>query len=161
MTESDVCCPVFDPKPWDEVTHHWENKLFMMTAVPQLFHMPLPGIYSKTITKMWQDAEACGIAPPTSDFMLMAYDPSPWKSELYMTITKEDPSVNCVKMTGTFVTKVFDGSYGQVPKYLKALEAYLSEQGQTAEKYYFYYTTCPKCAKKYGHNYIVAIAQIK
>jgi hypothetical protein len=25
---------------------------------------------------------------------------------------------------------------------------------------YFFYTTCPKCAKKYGKNYVVILAQI-
>jgi hypothetical protein len=25
--------------------------------------------------------------------------------------------------------------------------------------YFFYYTTCPKCAKKHGHNYTVAFAK--
>lgn len=24
----------------------------------------------------------------------------------------------------------------------------------------FYYTTCPKCAKLHGHNYVVAFAQV-
>ena len=28
------------------------------------------------------------------------------------------------------------------------------------KKIYFYYTTCPKCAKKYGHNYIVSFAEV-
>jgi len=37
----------------------------------------------------------------------------------------------------------------------------LSKMGKMAEKYYFYFTTCPKCAQKYGHNYIVAFAQVK
>ena len=26
---------------------------------------------------------------------------------------------------------------------------------------YFYYTTCPKCAKKHGHNYVVGFAQVE
>jgi hypothetical protein len=28
------------------------------------------------------------------------------------------------------------------------------------EKIYFYYTTCPKCAKLYGKNYTVIFAKI-
>ena len=35
-----------------------------------------------------------------------------------------------------------------------------ASQGKKAGKYYFYYTSCPKCAKKYGHNYIVAFAEV-
>jgi hypothetical protein len=40
------------------------------------------------------------------------------------------------------------------------MQAYVSEQGKTPKKMYFYYTTCPKCAKKYGKNYVVLLAQI-
>lgn len=25
---------------------------------------------------------------------------------------------------------------------------------------YFHYTTCPKCAKKYGHNYVVLFTEV-
>jgi hypothetical protein len=47
-----------------------------------------------------------------------------------------------------------------VPKYIKEADTYLASLGKKAKKYYFYYTTCPKCAKKYGHNYIVAFAEV-
>jgi hypothetical protein len=90
----------------------------------------------------------------------MAYDPSPWKSELYMNVTKEVPGAENVKLNGTFVSKVFDGPYSHVPKYLKEFNKYLNLIEKKAKKIYFYYTTCPKCAKKYGHNYIVAFAEV-
>jgi NMD protein affecting ribosome stability and mRNA decay len=47
-----------------------------------------------------------------------------------------------------------------VPKWIKEMDALLAAQGQKALKYYFHYTSCPKCAKIYGHNYVVAFAQI-
>jgi hypothetical protein len=37
----------------------------------------------------------------------------------------------------------------------------LSSKGRSSQKYFFYFTTCPKCAKKYGHNYVVAFAQVE
>lgn len=157
---NEVCCPEFDPAPWDGVTHHWEDKLFLCDSVPQIFHMPIPGIYGKTISNMYKKAETLGIAPEIKDFLLLAYDPSPWKSELYMSVTADSPEADITKFNGTYISKVFDGPYSNVPVYLKTFEAYLDASGQKPEKYYFYYTTCPKCAKKYGHNYIVAIAKI-
>lgn len=158
--DADVCCPVFDPVPWDGVSHQWTDKLFLCDSVPQFFHMPLPGIYGKTISRMWDTATKLGIAPETKDFMLLAYDPSPWKSELYMTVTADHHEVDVARFNGTYVSKVYDGPYNKVPEYMKDFDAYLDATHQKAEKYYFYYTTCPKCAKKYGHNYIVAIAKI-
>ena len=37
---------------------------------------------------------------------------------------------------------------------------YVTQQGKQAKKCYFYYTTCPKCAKVYGHNYVVVFAEV-
>jgi len=34
------------------------------------------------------------------------------------------------------------------------------KKGKRLRKMYLYYTTCPKCAKKYGKNYIVILAEI-
>ena len=109
---------------------------------------------------MWKKAQDAGASPETKDFLLLAYDPSPWKSELYLNVTKEVPGAENVKLTGTFISKVYDGPFNNVPKYIKDFEGYLKGQNKTAKKYYFYYTTCPKCAKKYGHNYIVAFAEV-
>jgi effector-binding domain-containing protein len=115
----------------------------------------------KTITSMWQKAQDAKADPEIKDFLLLATDPSPWKSELYMTVTKEVPGAENVKLSGTYLSKVFDGPYNAVPKWLKELENYVSSEGKKAKKYYFYFTTCPKCAKIYGHNYAVAFAQVE
>lgn len=163
MTEHSAtpeCCPEFDPKPWDYATHNWVDKPFIKDCIKQFFHMPLPSQYAKVLGRMWKKAQDAGAAPEMKDFLLLAYDPSPWKSELYMTVTKEVPDAENIKFTGTFITKVFDGPYNNIPKYLNEFRRYLVLKDLTAKKYYFYYTYCPKCAKKYGHNYIVAFAEI-
>jgi hypothetical protein len=159
--EEKECCPKFDPQPWENVTHEWKDKLFLVDSMPQFMHMPLPGVYAKTITRMWNLAQKYEAAPEMKDFLLLAYDPSPWKSILYLSITKEIPDEKQMeKLSGTFFTKVFDGPFQNVPKYIKETEALLATQGKKAKKYYFYFTTCPKCAKKWGHNYMVVFAEI-
>jgi hypothetical protein len=40
------------------------------------------------------------------------------------------------------------------------MEEYVESKGKKVKKMYFYYTYCPKCAKHYGHNYTVILAQI-
>jgi effector-binding domain-containing protein len=160
MTDQKECCPEFNPQPWDKMTHQWKDKPFFTATVPQFLHMPLPLVYRKTLTRLWEKAKSLGIAPELKDFQLFAYDPSPWKSELYLAVTKEMPEAHTVKMTGTYVSMVFDGPYSSVPKYIKEMEGYLKAQDKKAKKYYFYYTTCPKCAEKFGHNYIVALCEV-
>lgn len=159
-TSNEVCCPKFNPDPWQEKTHHWEEKLFIQDEVRQFMHMPLPHEMNKVITRMWQAGEQAGANPKPEDFLLLAFDPSPWKSELYMAVTKEVPGAKNVRLSGNFISKVFDGNYNEVPTWIKEFERYLDRMGKKAKKFYFYYTTCPKCAKKYGHNYVVALAEI-
>lgn len=154
------CCPVFDPEPFDKKTNEWVSKPFIKDYLPQIFHIPLPSMMGKVIGRMWKKAQDAGAATEIKDFLLLAYDPSPWKSELFMAVTRDVPGTENVKLTGTFVSQVFDGPYNNVPKYIKEFNNYLSSAGMKAKKYYFYYTTCPKCAKKYGHNYIVAFAEV-
>jgi hypothetical protein len=156
-----VCCPRFDKVSWDEKTFIWEDKLFIKDEIPQLFHMPLPGFINRTMQRMWTKAQEAQAAPDTEDFLLLAYDPSPWKSEFYLAVTKEVPGAENVQLSGTFLSKVFDGPYNDVPKWIKEMEQYVQAKGKKTKKYYFYYTTCPKCAKEYGHNYVVAFAEVE
>jgi hypothetical protein len=37
----------------------------------------------------------------------------------------------------------------------------MNEKSYKIKKWYMWYTTCPKCAKKYGKNYVVVIAEIE
>ncbi len=153
------CCPPFDPEPWDRKTFDWKDKLFIQDSVNQFFHIPLN--MGQVVTRMWNSIEQAGARPADKDFIMLAYDPSPWKSELYMTVIKEVPDALNVRLSGNFLSRVFDGPYNAVPKWFKEMEDYARASGKKAVKQYFYYTTCPKCAKKYGHNYVVAFAQVE
>lgn len=158
MTNEDICCPEFDPKPWDEKTHKWQNRLFLKDEVRQFMHMPIN--FGAVVTRMWEKVERAKVAPSVKDFLLLSYDPSPWKSELYMSITSDIPGEKTAQLSGEFITKVFDGPFSQVPKWYKQMEEFIASKGKKIDKQYFYFTSCPKCAKKYGHNYVVAFAKI-
>ena len=58
------------------------------------------------------------------------------------------------------LTKVFKGSYQNVGKWAMEMAEYVKGKGKEIKKLYFSYTTCPKCAKAYGKNYVVLFAQI-
>ncbi len=156
---SQPCCPKFDPKPWENTQHLWKDKLFIKGHVAQIFHIPLN--MNSVMSKLWKQIEKEKASPDTSDFLMLAYDPSPWESELYMSVTKEIENAENSKISGTFISKVFDGPYNAVPKWIEEFDEYLKKDEKIAKKYYFYYTTCPKCAKEYGHNYVVAFAQVE
>lgn len=158
MSQS-TCCLPFDPTRWDEKTHVWKDKLFVRDTVRQLFHIPLN--MGAVVTRMITTIEAAGAMPSAKDFLMLCYDPSPWKSEIHMTVTKTIPRAQMVRLSGTFVSKSFDGPYHKVPVWIREMDAYLARQNLKAIKYYFHYAYCPKCAKKYGHNYCIAFAQVR
>lgn len=155
-----LCCPKFNPAIWDGKTIVFKDKLFVKKTLPQIFHIPLPGTIGRMITKVSAAIEAAGAKPSDQEFLWLAYDPSPWRGEHYIHVTHEVAGLENVKLSGTFMTKVFDGPYSDVPKWIKETDQYIAGLGKSAKKYYFYYTNCPKCAKLYGHNYVVVFAEI-
>jgi hypothetical protein len=150
------CCPKVDPKIWDNKVFTWNDKKFIKDNVRQFMHIPLG--MGKVITRMWKKLEAADAIP--KEFLLLSYDPSPWKSELYMAAEKDAPGAENITISGDFCTKVYDGPFENCGKFYQDMQQSVKNQGKEAKKIYFYFTTCPKCAKKYGHNYIVAFAQI-
>ena len=159
--ENNECCPQFDGQRWDEKTLNWDNKQFVKESIPTFFHIPLPSMIGKKITKMWKLAQASGTpAPNKEDVLVLFTDPTPFKSEIYLSVTGHILGANNVTLSGTFMSKVFDGPYNAIPKFMKQMNQYLATQGKKAKKYYVHYAYCPKCAKKYGHNHMILFAEV-
>jgi len=157
----DECCPEFDPEKWDKKTFDWRDKKFIKETIPTFFHFPFTPMIGKKITKMWNLAQESDATLPNIDEALVLFrDPSAFKSEIYCTVTKEVEGANNCTMTGTFVAMVFDGPYNGVPKYIKKMKEYLKELNREAKDYMVHYAYCPKCAKKYGHNYSILFAKV-
>ncbi|MBU0647885.1 hypothetical protein KJ855_01780 [Patescibacteria group bacterium] len=158
--EGEPCCPKFDTSKWDKKAFTWKEKKFIRDTFPLFMHMPWPPMIGKSIGKLWKMATEAKAAPDLKDFLCLSHDSSPWKGEHYMAVTKEVEGADNVTLSGDYMSMVFDGPYNAVPKYMKELDEYLESEGKKAKDYYFYYTTCPKCAKIYGHNYMVGIAEV-
>lgn len=155
------CCPKFNPEKWNNKTHKWKDKLFLKETIPTFFHMPFPPMIGKKIVKMMKIAEReKAIDKDKQNVLVLFHDPSAFKSEIYLSITKNISNENVSKISGTFVSKVFDGAFNAVPKFIKEMDGYLKKQNKKAKDYYVHYAYCPKCAKKYGHNYMILFAEI-
>jgi len=159
MPKEEICCPKFNPEPWDEKEIEWKDKLFIQDSMFQFMHIPVFG-FGKTVARMQNKIESAGAKVDDKEALMLSFDPSPWKSYLFINVTKEIPGAENVKISGKFLTKVFDGPFQNVPKWIKTMDEYVSSKDKKVKKYYFYYTTCPKCAKKYGHNYVVIFAEV-
>ena len=157
---NDQCCPEFNPVPWNEKTHAWYNKKFISAAIPQFLYIPLPCSISCMMKRQIKLINKADAMPHADEYIFLNSSVSPWKSEYFIHVTTEVPGALNTEISGTFVTKVFDGPYNNVPRWKKQMDFFVNDLGYTVQRYFIYYTTCPKCAEKYGHNYIVFFAKV-
>lgn len=150
------CCPRFDPAPWDDKEVTFENKLFVKDRVRSFLHIPLN--FGKVIVRNMELIQSVDAMP---DEMLMLSDEnSLWGSDLYIAVTRDVPGAEMTHISGTFLTRAFEGPYKDVRKWVVEMKNYVAAKKKEMEKLYFFYTTCPKCAKVYGNNYVVLLAQV-
>ena len=158
----DECCPTFSPKKWDNKSFSWEDKPFIQESVPAFLHIPSKKMLGKKITKMMQlSEEAHQLAEDKTDILLLFMDPHAFRSNIYLSVMDTVPNANNTTLSGTFMTKVFDGPFKAVPKFIQEMESHLKEQQKQVKNYYVHYAYCPKCAKEKGHNYMVVFAEVE
>jgi len=161
MAEEKICCPKFNPEKWDQKTFDWYNKPFIKETMPTLFHIPLPLVLNKKITKLCKMVEVANQAEVNAeDTLLLFRDPTAFKSEIYLSVAGAVSGADNENISGKFIAKVFSGPYNAVPKFIKELDEYLAKEGKKAKDYYIHYAYCPKCAKKYGDNYMIIFGRV-
>ncbi|MBD3279173.1 MAG: hypothetical protein GF390_00495 [Candidatus Pacebacteria bacterium] len=150
------CCPKFDPKPWDGKTFTWKNKKFLKDKVFTLFNIPIN--FGAVIKRLMEKIEKAGAQ--TSDWMGLSDHTSKWNMDIYVAVDKEVPGANNTTLSGKFLSKVYEGDFRQTGEWCKDFASFAKSKGFKVKKWYMWYTTCPKCAKKYGKNYVVIIAKV-
>jgi hypothetical protein len=150
------CCPRFDPAPWDGKELHWNDKRFVKDRVRSFLHIPLN--FGTVMKRNVAPIEAAGANPQT--MVVLSDENSLWGADVYLEVTKDIPGANMASISGTFLCRVFEGPYQNVRKWTQEMKAFVQSRGRSLQKLYFFYTTCPKCAKKYGKNYVVILAQV-
>lgn len=159
--KKEICCPKFNPKKWDRKTFVWKNKNFIVETIPTFFHIPFPPMINNRITKMMHLAEeAKKISSKREEVLVLFRDPSGFKSEIYVSVTGKVPKANNTQISGKFIARAYAGGYSAVPKFMKDINQYLAKKGLKAQTYYTHYAYCPKCAKKFGDNYMTIFAKV-
>jgi hypothetical protein len=150
------CCARLDVAKWDEREFVWTNKLFLKDHIRAVLHVPL-----NTGAVMSRDHQAIEEeAAYPSDPLWLSDELSPWGSDLYIAVDHPVPGTETVTLSGTFLTKVFDGPYRDVGKWTRAMDAYVAGAGYRAKRHLFYYATCPACARHFGRNQVVVFAEV-
>lgn len=150
------CCPRFKPEGWDNQELHFKDKLFVKATTRSLLHVPvnMGRVFAKT-NKAIEQTDAYDM----DQFLVLTRDVSPWKSEHFFAVTKEVPGEEMVRLSGDFLTRVFEGPYKEARNWYSSMQEQVEKIGKKTGEVYFFYTTCPNCAKVYGKNYVVGFAE--
>jgi hypothetical protein len=154
--KSTGCCELFNQEPWQDKEIVWKDKLFVKDHVISFLHIPLN--MGKKIVKNMELIDKANAKAPYQ--LMLTDEKSPWGSDIYIDVAKEVPGAQMDRLSGTFLTRVFEGPYKNAGKWAIEMTKYVSDKGRKLEKIYFSYTTCPKCAKAYGKNYVVLFAKV-
>lgn len=149
------CCAVPNVAEWDEKEVVLKDKHFLRMYTRSLLFMPLN--MSKVMTAVHTIAEEEGVSMPSEEVMVLSRDLSPWRAEQLFAVTRPVEGADNVTLSGTYLTKVFEGPYQNAKKWYDSLLRYAESKGKTADRVYLFYTTCPTCAKHYGHNYTIGL----
>ena len=150
------CCPKFNPEGWDGRELHFEGKPFVRAETRSVMHIPVN--MGNVFTRVSQHIEDAKAYDP-DDFIVLSRDLSSWKAEHLFSAPKPVPGETPATLSGDFGTKVFEGPYRDARHWYEEMRTLARDKGGTSDEVYFFYTTCPKCAKAYGKNYVVGVAR--
>jgi len=152
-----ICCPRLDPTLWEDKIFVWENKKFIKERVCTFLNMPINfgGVMRKADAKV---TKAGGVF---QDGICLSDHTSKWNMDVYLAVDKEIAGAENLTLSGRFFSKVYEGPFQDTGKWCADFETVLKSKELVMKKMYMWYTTCPKCAKKYGKNYVVIVAEIE
>jgi hypothetical protein len=153
---TEECCPRFDPEPWDGKELIWTGKRFVRDRVRSFLHVPLD--FGAVMARNVSAIQAAGAHP--ANMIVLSDENSPWGADVYIEATRDVPGAAMAVLSGTFLCRVFEGPYRNVRRWVTEMKAFVAGRGKELRKLYIFYTTCPKCARKYGKNYVAILAQV-
>ena len=153
--QENICCSRFNSEPWQDKIIEWQSKKFIKDKVFTLFYIPLN--FGSVIKRMIKKVNATNAK--TSDCLCLSDHTSKWNMDLYLAVNNEVPGAENTTISGKFYTKVYEGPYKDTKKWMDNFST--ETKNLNIEKHYQWYTTCPKCAKKYGKNYVVIFGKIR
>jgi hypothetical protein len=150
------CCPPFDPSKWDNKMVEWYNKPFIKDKVFTIMYMPVG--FGKVMRRL--DSLVRGANATMPDWLCLSDHTSSWNMDVYLAVDKEIPNAQNVTLKGNYYCRVYEGPFQNTGKWTKDYETEAKKNGHNVKKMFMWYTTCPKCAKKYGKNYVVIIGEV-
>ena len=150
------CCPRFNPEGWNDRELHFKAKKFIRATNYGVMHIPLN--MGKVFARVQSAIEGAHAQDP-KEMIVLSRDLSPWKAEHYFSVDRDVEGEEMTELSGDFVTRVYEGEYRQANQWHADMQRLVRAKGLEPKRVFFFYTTCPKCAKAYGKNYVVGVAE--
>lgn len=150
------CCARLDTARWEAQRITWEDKPFLKDHIRAVFHVPVN--MGRVLARNHAAIEAAEAFP--EEPIWLSDEESPWGSDVYIAVDRDVPGAKIEKLSGAFLTKVFEGPYRDAGTWVREMGQYVRSQGFNADKVYFFYATCPRCAKRLGRNQVVLFAHV-
>ena len=151
------CCPKFKPEGWDGRHLHFESKPFVRATTRSLMHIPIN--MGSVFTRVQTHIEDAGVQDPEG-YLVLSRNLSASEAEHLFAVTGAVTDEEMTTLSGDFITRVFEGPYRHAKTWMHEMETAAIATGRIAKRIFMFYTTCPKCARSYGQNYVVGIAEI-
>lgn len=153
----DLCCPKYEPSLWDDKSIEWNNKQFVKASVFTLFFMPLN--FGSVMRKL--DRKISEAGAKVQDHLCLSDHTSKWNMNIFVAVDKDVPGASNTTISGRFFSKVYEGPFNDTGKWCRNYEEMAKSRNLNINKWYMWYTTCPKCARKYGKNYVAIMGQVE
>lgn len=151
------CCPKFNPDGWDDQELHFEDKKFVHADTISAAHIPLN--MGRVFTRVQKNIEKAD-AQDLDQILVLSKDATAFRGEHLFAVTGDVPGEEMVSLSGDYITKVFEGPYRKAKDWYDDMQDLARARGKSPKDVYFFYTTCPKCAKAYGKNYIIGVVSV-
>jgi hypothetical protein len=149
------CCSNLKREDFDRKVFDWKDKPFYETSYFSLFRMPLT--YGSAVKKAIAVLKSKNLA--VDPMLTLSGEESMFYSSLLIEMGRDD-GVPVRKISGKFVSMFFEGRYRDTGKWVKEVIDYCRSQGHETKELYFFYATCPRCARHYGRAQTVIFAKI-
>jgi hypothetical protein len=128
---------------WDEKEITWTEKLFVKDKVRSVLHIPLN--FGQIMVRNMEKIQKAGAS--AKETIVLSDEKSMWGSNVYIAVEKDFPGSDSVRISGTFLTKVFEGPYKDTGKWMREMNAFVTLKGKTAKKTFFSTRPAPSAPK--------------
>jgi len=151
------CCPVFHPENYDNCVFDLSDYHFIKSSTLSFMYIPInmDSVFTRTIKAIDDSKQTY-----EDQYLILSKDVSPFKCDHYFLTKGNVEGYSTERILGHYYSKVYDGEFKEISNWIKEFKQFLEKQTKPVKDLFVFYTTCPNCAKVYGHNYIVLFGKI-